>query len=286
MTTPMILLNDHCPTEETLAAFVDDRLDAATRRKVTEHLAACGDCRELVLMASEYQASEAPSNVTQAAHRFAPWRWTAAAAAAAVIVVFVLRPSPLFAPDMSDVIAAVRQDKRPFDGRLAAFPYAQRAKVMRGDTPEPLDSNVKLLDIAGDLEDATAPDPHVKGVTALFVENYADPVAELKKAYETSSGEKRDAAAIDYAVALIARGDDQQHDDERALELSEEVLKRTKRPEAAWNRAVALSNLGRDQLAIRAWDDYLKLDSASPWAAEAKRKRELLMPQPPQESAR
>jgi hypothetical protein len=278
MTAPMMMNNDH-PTEETLAAFVDDRLDAATRRTVTEHVAECGDCRELVLMANDFEVSEAPSNVTHG--MFGGRRWIAAAglAAAAVIAVFVLRPSPLFAPDMRDVMNAANvAAKRPGEGRLARFPYMPSKSVMRGDE-EPPDfggkGQAELLDVASHLDESS--DPHVIGVISLFTD-FADPVAELKKAYAT--GKDRDAAAIDYAAALIARGSDYQ----RALELSEEVLQRTKSPEAAWNRAVALTRLERDKEAIRAWDDYLKLDSTSQWAEEAKRKqhdlREFLAPPP------
>lgn len=279
MTAPMMMNNDH-PTEETLAAFVDDRLDAATRRTVTEHVAECGDCRELVLMANDFQKSEAPSNVTVGA--FGGRRWIAPAAglaAAAVIAVFVLRPSPFFTPDMRDVMKAANvAAQRPGEGRLARFPYMPSKQVLRGDDNAPAveeKGQAELLDVASRLD--KSPDPHVVGVLSLFTD-FADPITELKKAYETTTGKDRDAAAIDYAAALIARGNDYQ----RALELSDEVLKHEKSPEAMWNRAVVLSRLDRDEDAIRAWDDYLKLDSTSQWAEEAKRKqqglRDLLAP--------
>lgn len=281
MTAPM--MTDNCPAEETLAAFVDDRLDDATRRTVMEHLAACGECRELVLMASDYQA-EAPSNVRHGT--FGPKRWIAAAAglaAAAVIGVFVLKPSPFFEPDMKDVMAAADHAKeRPFEGRLARFRYKVEKVRLRGDNNKELEEEVvpkgqaELLGVAADLADAKSPDPHVIGVLSLFVE-YADPVAELKKAYQSATGDDRDAVAIDYAVALLERGDDKQHDYEQALQRSDEVLKRQQSPEAAWNRAIALMKLQRDDEAIRAWDDFLKLDGTSKWADEAREKRQVLL---------
>ena len=57
MTAPMLMT--HHPTEETLAAYVDDSFEPTNRKEVTEHLASCGECREIVLMATEFQANEA-----------------------------------------------------------------------------------------------------------------------------------------------------------------------------------------------------------------------------------
>ena len=54
MRTPM----EHTgfPTDETLAAFVDGRLDGETRRRVIEHMADCADCRDAYLGAQEWAA--------------------------------------------------------------------------------------------------------------------------------------------------------------------------------------------------------------------------------------
>jgi hypothetical protein len=53
-------------------------------------------------------------------------------------------------------------------------------------------------------------------------------------------------------------------------------LTRKQSPEALWNRAVAIESLSPKDTALRAWDDYLKVDSNSQWAKEAlERKAEL-----------
>ena len=100
MTTPM-LMTEH-PTEELLAAFVDDRLDSATRKPVTEHLASCGECREIVLMTTAFQESE-----RKVVHgNFGGRRWMAAMTglAAAAVIAFIVTPR-LFGPGVDDLVA-------------------------------------------------------------------------------------------------------------------------------------------------------------------------------------
>jgi CHAT domain-containing protein len=51
-------------------------------------------------------------------------------------------------------------------------------------------------------------------------------------------------------------------------------------PAALFNAALALQSLAVDGEAVRAWNAYLEVDSASPWANEARRRRALLAPAP------
>lgn len=266
MTTPMLMTD--CPTEETLAAYVDDRLDPATRREVTEHISSCGECRELVMMTTDYQVSETPANVVRG--KFG--RIAAAAgglAAAAVLAIFVLRPA-FIGPQMDDVrTAAQKLDTRPTVGRLAGdFAYKKAFSPTRG--PGDGEENADLLDIA-----INAKDPHVEGMALLLGESgadfYRDAVAKLEEAYKNARPGDRDEIAIDLAAALLSNWSDEDGY-RRALELSDEVLARKQSPEATWNRAAALDYLGNKE-AAQAWDDYLKLDATSPWAVEATRRR-------------
>lgn len=271
MTAPMLMTD--CPTEETLAAYIDDRLDAPTRRKVTEHISSCGECRDLVLMATDFQMSEAPANVVRG--KFG-WIATAAAlAAAAVLAIFVLRPAFVYGPQMDDLRAASEGlEFRPGLARIAdGLSYKEKAPTFRGGASKQSDSNSKaqLLLIAAD-----AKDPHVGGLALLLTardgKETKEAVDELEAAYAGASGEKRDAIANDLAAALLTYGERWANDKtftERALALSEDLWKRRRAPEAAWNRAVALESLGRDDAAIQAWGEYLALDPSSEWAKEA-----------------
>lgn len=280
MTAP-ILMTD-CPTEETLASYLDNRLDHETRRKVTEHLASCGECREIVLMATDYQENEV--NVrrgTFGSRRIAAAATAAGLAAAAALGFFVLRPA-LFTPTptLDDVIEASRTEPhRPSIGRLSGgFPYQKEAPTYRGSNDgDSTDASVggKLLAIAATLGEAKSPDPHVVGVTWLLIAKKVtemdEAITHLDAAYQKERGGERDAISIDLAAALIARSRwrSENRGVERALDLSNDLLKRKQIPEAAWNRAVALQSLNRDAEAVRAWDEYLKLDPSSDWGKEA-----------------
>jgi tetratricopeptide (TPR) repeat protein len=290
MTTPM-LTTEH-PTEELLAAFADDELDSTARREVTEHLASCGDCKETVVMNAAFKESEDVRHRT-----FGARKWVAALgglAAAAAIAVIVLRPIGFFNPGIEDVVAASRKlSKRPTLGRLTGgFPYKEKAGTYRGPgdqadglSGDDLVQKLELLQIAEKLEKKKSPDPHVFGLTTLLLAaNESDlnaAVAALNTAYAKASREERDLVAVDLAAALLARGawKGDAMDNQRALELSEDVLRRRQSPEAFWNRAVALESLYKDPEAVLAWERYLEVDPSSEWAKEAaKRKADLIEP--------
>lgn len=281
MTTPM-LMTQH-PTEETLAAYVDDRLDS--RLEVTEHLTSCGECREIVLMATEYQASDETSNVTRGTFGGPGWMAAVAGlAAAAAIAVIVIQPIWLFGPGVDDLVAASEgMSRRISDGRFAGgFAYAERPKRNRGGEEEDgYDyTKMKLYPLAEKAEKAIWSRPHVRGLLDVLIAEKGDfrnAITLLETAHQKARGEERDAVAIDLAAALLERAywpGGSANDTVRALALSDEVLKRQpKRPEALWNRAVALQSLHRDDEALRAFDDYLKVDPSSKWADEAREQK-------------
>jgi tetratricopeptide (TPR) repeat protein len=271
------MLTTHHPTEETLAAYVDVRLDSAARSEVTEHLVTCGECREIVLMATEYQTTEV-SNVRQGTFG-QPWLAAAALAVAASIAVVVIQPVWLFGRDVDDLIAASQGlSKRPSDGRLAAgFAYSEKPVRMRGPGQETDDhAMAKVWSIAADLDESS--DPHLRGLTMLFVaKDITDlnaAVVDLEKAYAEARAKDRDSVANDLAAALLARARfrNDSGDHLRALKLADDVLLHQQSLEALWNRAVALESLNTAK-AIEAWDDYLKVDPNSEWALEAKSRK-------------
>jgi hypothetical protein len=222
-------------------------------------------------------------------HRFGARRRMAAIgsfAAAAAIAVISVRPVALFGYRVADLVAA-SQDvaDRTSMGRLAGeFPYASKPKTNRGPGEVDLENNdfaqkMKLYEIASKIADAKAKgksvDPHVAGLSTLLIAKtrpeFDEAVGNLEKALANARGAERDAIATDLAASLIGRarwsGDD---DDYRyALRLSNDVLTRKQSPAALWNRAIATETLYAKAEALRAWDDYLKVDSNSPWAKEA-----------------
>ena len=219
-------------------------------------------------MATDLEMSEMPANVVRG-----PFGWfatAAALAAAAVLAIVVLKPAFVYGPDIDDVNTAVQSLAfRPGSGRTGG--------ELRSDD----DGKATLYGIAAD-----AKDPHVQGLAFLFTATNAEELdgamQTLDKAHAGASGDERDAIAVDLAAALLAYGGWRNDAAAlaRALQLSDDVWKRTQSAEAAWNRAAALEALGRSEDAIRAWDDYLKLDPNSEWAAEATQNRDALRADP------
>lgn len=274
MTAPELMPD--CPTEETLAAFADDQLNPAQRQVVIEHLAICGDCRELVMLAADVKASgelveepRAAANVVS--FRRKPWLPASGVAAAAALVAFL---SVAWTSEMGKLAKASEGLQRPMQGRFAAaeFPYQQPEPVMRSGNPEGSSngSDAGVLAIAADSND-----PHVLGVAYLLMndrEERAKAIPKLREAQAHARGDERDAIDLDLSAALSRRGNPE--DLKEAHDLAENVWKRKRSPVAAWNRAVAIELLTQDDdtPAIKAWKDYLAVDSTSKWADEARQK--------------
>lgn len=271
MTTPMLNI-DH-PTEEVLTAFLTGELDATARQETMRHLAGCGECRELLLMTTDFLESEKVVTGKFGKGRIAPIA-AALAVAAGLAVAFLPQ---WMNPDIDDVAAAARHlPLRVSDGRLSRHAWQQEPPNNRNagglSNTNDVAAKAELYEIASE-----AKDPHVRGVALLYVaEEPADidgAIETLEEAYAKARPEQRDAVAIDLAAALVLRARWQPERAARAYELSNGVYARTRSPEAAWNRAAALEKMkGREAAAIAAYEQYLKIDPQSQWANEAKRR--------------
>src|SRR5689334_1950252 len=86
MRTPM----EHTgfPSDETLAAFIDGRLDEETRERVVEHLGKCSECQDVWLQAVDcnHHVNMVPTLVSSRLRRHS---WFIAASLAAAIVVLI-----------------------------------------------------------------------------------------------------------------------------------------------------------------------------------------------------
>lgn len=90
---------DPCPEPEVLAAFIDGRLAGEERRRVVEHLDACGDCYELFSATLRFQGEAESRGRLLGRGRFPAQRWVWAAAAAAVLLVLAALPLLRLGPD-------------------------------------------------------------------------------------------------------------------------------------------------------------------------------------------
>lgn len=290
MTAPIVLMP--CPSQEALAAFVDGRLSPEEHAEVISHLASCADCRDLVLLAIDFQKSEGgemanenvapsatgslvpPPNVVPFGRRIL--QYSAALAVAAAVVFAFLQYNR---PGIDDLVAAsAKQDERAFDGRLSGgFGYGTPPVRTRGsDDPNPDLSKYDVTAVAYEL--AEDRDAHRRGIGLLFVAKELDQGSATFRdqgitALDEALKQKPDdpGRMNDLAVALLDRG--AKGDYERALELTKRAWSLEPTPEAAWNRALAMDRNQKYADAVQAWDDYLKIDSSSPWATEARENR-------------
>lgn len=268
-----------CPSAEMIAAFVEGRLTGSARGEVVEHLAECGDCRDLVNDVVDFQSEEEPAEVARpqfGRKRFAAVAASVAAAAALIALFATPLRERIFGGGMSSLVEATKSvSVRPTEGRLSGdFDYKRPKERFRGADEE----NTQLWPVmaeAAELESARRRDLHALGVAHLYLGHTDQAVAELRRAMQDADDEDdRTAIAVDLAAALIARR--HEGDAAEAYALIEGVWSKQKTAAVAWNRAAALEALHRDADAIRAWDAYLQLDPNSDWSKEAKQTRDAL----------
>ncbi|HEY2092457.1 MAG TPA: CHAT domain-containing protein [Thermoanaerobaculia bacterium] len=291
------------PSDETLAAFIDGRLDEETRKRVVAHVADCEECYGTVMASGALQhADEKPLIVS----RLRSWKALSISSrsiAAAAVIAMVIFRAPLrdryrdYTYERRTGIrgivdAANLTASRDIAGRLSGpFEYKPLV-ILRG----PGDDSDKwsLKGAAGALRsdvgrDASADKLHGLGVAHLLVGEYDAAVDALEDALAKETGEANSPRAIaecrdarlltDLSAAYAARSADthSSHDapgsSQDALaadDAAERAWALEQSPQAAWNRAIAAESMHARPLAIQAWRDYLALDSSSRWSAEAR----------------
>jgi tetratricopeptide (TPR) repeat protein len=273
------VMKETCPDVETLAAFSDGTLDAESRLEVMEHVADCGDCRDLIMAVTEYNVeNEArPGEVVRG--RFGK-RWIAQFAAAAAVVAALFGVMPvrelILARNMRELERAANDlPKRTLKARLSGnFNHKDVVPTPRGGVKDQESAQLMVEYLADTAAARARTNPsatnlHTAGVGQVLVKKYEyrqRAVVDLERAVRAEP----DSAPIltDLAAAYFSRGD--KGDYERALAAANKALSLKSTPAAVWNRALALEELGRRPEAIAAWNEYLEIDPSSPWTEEAK----------------
>jgi len=271
------------PSDETLAAFIDGRLDDVTRRRVVEHMTTCDECYAVYLAATEVQKGtgvELPRRRT-----VRPWHIAAtlSLATAALLVVVLYTPMRKYmVPESAGVESLVSATRhlqyRETEGRLSGgFAYKPLQDIKRAGAKEAKRDPEKweLFSVASKVakavtSDASPENLHALGVSHLLLGNWDDAVTTLKSA---SRQRPTNAEMLnDLAVACLARGTyaARPADYVDASDAAKRAWELEKTPEIAWTRAVALEHLHLPD-AREAWQDYLALDAKSPWRDEANR---------------
>lgn len=281
------------PSDETLAAYIDGRLDEEKRRQVAEHMADCAECLETLLIHGELNArgeldADLVLNVSPVAVHPSSWRYASIGlAAAAVVAVVFLVPSVrdrIFPPDDMRALAKVAPPQRLSDGRVTGFPHRPRAARQRSggdDSDAAFDSaSPKFKSVFIDVLERAEEHPsvrtlHAAGVADLVINKKTDALANLQRALleethqsdvELAIAKSADAPLLsDLAAAYVADG----RHKEQASAAAERAWQLSKTPEIAWNRALAAEAAESPAAALAKWNQYLQLEPKSDWAGEA-----------------
>lgn len=272
-----------CPTEETLAAFIDGRLEGATRNAVLEHLVVCSECRDAVSVVREMEMEEAESGTADVIpiSRKRSFRFAFAALAAGVTVVFLLpttRERLTYGPNGGwdkVVIAAESQPKRLVEPRISGLAYKEFQSPVRSAKREQ-PSNGSLDQAASDLAKADGSGfwrpVRALALLQLMRGDRKEAIRLIEQARD-EGGDSDPGFQTDYAVVYVesTRFGGGEGDIPHALDASQRAWNTAKTPENAWNRALALEQAGRKSDALRAWQDYVALETDPQWKNEADR---------------
>jgi len=288
-------MTEPCPQlYDRLAPYVDGELDAADAEDYALHLAGCAECRDGLRDAMQLVALEARAASSRAAAaapvpgrtggvpvaaspprttRERARRWStrtrlalsiAAAAGVALVALWLARRGGPVAPEAP--IALATAEARTVEGRIA---YAgadryRRYGVARAGSAAPGDAiplpTLARLEERGDLH----------GVAAAYL-LLGD--AARARTYLERAPASADVAA-DRALVLLTAGAPAE-----ALVALDGVLDRApKHPQALWNRALVLRDLGLARLASEAFGAVAELGEPG-WADEARERAKALSDQ-------
>ena len=198
-----------------------------------------------------------------------------ALAAAAVLAIAVWWPRPAPRPELVDLVAAVG-DRRPVEGRLTGgFGFGPIESPTRGGEPG---TDWRVLAAAGKLEEQArgTENPRLLGALGtahLVTRDFDGAVKYFDQAIDL--GPDDPVLRADRSAALLARGevagDGGAEDVVRALDdASRAVSMAPTLAEARFNKALALQRMRLPDEELTAWQEYLQVDDASPWAEFAR----------------
>jgi hypothetical protein len=280
------------PSDETLAAFIDGRLDAETRANVIAHMTTCSECYSVFLSATESSPAAPREKWRPGRAWIAVAAATAAAGIACALLITPIRDRLLHRDDGMAALAKAAPPQRIIAGRISGFPYQPPAPVMRGSKFDPLQNpaNASLLTAAAGVQRSvaarrTAANLQASGVANLLLGKDDAAIDTLHEALLSETGQRDVTAAIaesddvllldDLSAALSNRAMARRRpipDAVEAVRCAERAWRIDRTPETAWNRAVAIEALNGRAHAMTAWHDYLAIDGTSPWAAEARKR--------------
>ena len=281
-----------CPEPEVLAAYVDQGLSLSERARVDAHLASCPQCIALLAgvarTVEELSALRPNVAVRAEATPLVTRRAVGSALTAAAAVIAVLVTPALVRPWLgrdSGLVNLVDNvgEERSVLGRLTGgFPHAPLGAPSAGGQDGRAAGADRVQLTAGKVRESfgdreTPSQMHAIGVSQLLAGRYDDAAQSLLAASREQPANAKylsDVAAVQLERARLGLRPD---DLPRALAAADRARRLDPSLKEAWfNRALAASALSLTTEARAAWAEYLKRDSVSPWANEAKSRLEEL----------
>jgi CHAT domain-containing protein len=284
--------------QDLVSQYVGRKLSPEEAEAFEEHYFGCDRCWAEVQRATELRAAlqksasdakeMAPEPVPPRVIR-GPWRnWGLLAAAAAVAFVAVAAvllvskgasrsrdPGTLVA----DLAEAVGQ-RHSIRARLTGgFRYPEVSRSAGAPEKAP---SWKVFAEAEKIKQAaernvTAETARALGLAHLFVGETDQAVARLEEGALLAPKDARIHSDLSAAYLILAEQKDRPDAFVRALSEAETAIQiQPDLAEAHFNKALALEAMSLKDKAKQAWEDYLRLDSKSEWAGEARRHLEAL----------
>ena len=282
------------PDLETLSAYLDVRLVGRAKADIEAHLASCEPCLELVsdMIATGPDPGEHEGDGETLARplSFSRRRWWQAAAAvgalaATVMIAVQLRerrdPDPLTTA-VAPLVEAVGAERLLEPRLTGGFRFGPRRANVRGGAED----NLALLAAAGRLQQSArqvdaASTQQAWAMAELLLGRHDSAIATLEYLVQRDAGDARAWTNLSAAYLVRAADADRPDDLPKALDAVERALNIDGRlPEALFNKGLALRALSMRDTAMSSFRQYLEVDSASDWAAEARRYLEELAAMP------
>jgi CHAT domain-containing protein len=262
-----------------------------------EHLAACPTCHEVFAETLRFALDEEAEDalprsslvaipfVRRPAFRLAAILAVAASVLLAFQQLWRARSDRPTSPLVAELVQAMGT-KRFVEPRVTGgFQHGRLIVLRSGDAPQGLDAqSPAVLAAVARIRERTEGDTSPDGLGALAVTYLVSgDIAKAVKALESATAQapKNPRLLSDLAAAYLVRANrlDEPADLPKALEAAEKAIELENAPDEAWfNRALALEQLRLVDSAKKAWEDFLKRDSTSGWADEARKHLEELPP--------
>jgi len=165
-------------------------------------------------------------------------------------------------------LQTVFREQRPIEPRVSTLPHSRFTSTRGSEVDDQRTDQLRRaqLHLAQAVKENPTPEAHHSlGKVYLAQRKFDDAIREFQ---QSLSGNQNQAQVYnDLGVAWLEKGDFNRSLESfnKALQLDGNLL------EALFNRALCYERQSRFDQAKRDWNEYLKRDSTSPWADEARR---------------